>query len=55
MTFMVDTGRPRPLFASNIDPLADTPIRSVAAEEVTRILEHELYVEIDRRAGKRPI
>ncbi len=46
MMSMVDADRPRPLFAANIDPLADTPMRSVAAGELTRILKaHELYVE----------
>ncbi|MCH8111325.1 MAG: pentapeptide repeat-containing protein [Proteobacteria bacterium] len=54
MAIMVDADRPRPLFGANIDPLAGTPMRSVAAEELARILKaHELYVETGGRAGKR--
>ena len=51
---MADPALPRSPFAANIDLSDEAPIRSVAPDELVRILkEHELYVETDRRSGKR--
>ena len=54
MASMADSVRPRSPFAANIELFDDTPIRSVAPEELARILKaHEIYLDSDRRSGRR--